>query len=208
MPVEKTDYNQIVAIATAFSAIAAAFSVLFLAITLILEYRWRRRKYAIDLLSAWNDCTADHAKEILSVFSDMRYGVTIDKDVGVIVFCCEKGHRYWDVRFHMVELLNHAEAIAVALDSRLAAKGILAKSVNPALCNWYKNLKGFIDAVNDIKGSRPWERFEIYIEGLRSRDSCFCRQSIVQFHVAAKPTSRFLFPSSKPANKQSCKIAG
>lgn len=159
------------------TSVATALSVFVLACTLYLEYRWRRRKYAIDLLSAWNDCTADHAKAILSVFSDLRNGGAIDKDLGEKVFLCEKGHQYWDVRFHMVELLNHAEAIAVALDSRLAAKGILAKSVNQALCNWHNNLKGFIYAVNDIKDYRPWGRFEDYIESLRSRDTWSCRQS-------------------------------
>lgn len=147
------------------TAIATALSVIVLVMTLCWDHRWRRRQYAIGLLEKWNDCTADHAKAILTEFPWLRErGAQIDSLLSEEIYCCKPGDRYWEVRFHLVELLNHAEAMAVAIDRRIAAKSIIGSSVDSPLNAWHDNLKGFLAIVEKCDHAQPWQGFVDYME--------------------------------------------
>jgi|GEM_PF-3654168 len=146
-------------------ALATSLSVAVLVFSLYWDYRWRRRQYAIGLLEKWNDCTADHAKAILTEFPWLReQGAQIGRLMSKEIYCCKAGGKYWDVRFHIVELLNHAEAMAVAIDKRIAAKTIIGNSIDSALKAWYGNLKNFLLSVEEISNKQPWQGLIDYIE--------------------------------------------
>jgi len=154
-------------------ALGTLAGALLIGVTLYLEKKWQRKKYAIDLLSAWNDYTADHAKEILTMYPKLRDGEMLSRpESRMIYLSIPSNTAVWNVRFQIVELLNHAEAMAVAIDNNVAAEEIIGKSVNKALCAWYENLEIFLEEAEKINGYQPWKEFVEYARK-RKQYKCF-----------------------------------
>ena len=133
--------------------------------TLRADHEWRRRENAIMFLRKWNDDTADHAKAIEEVFPHLR---DVDHNSGAVTeltqeqarqiyTCGPENRKYWELRFHIVELLNHLEAITTAYDNQVVDRKIVRPVMSGPLFTWCTILKNFLKVVEDCEGVQPWQ---------------------------------------------------
>ncbi len=157
--------NTCLLIATAVGALGTLVGAWLIFRTLRADHDWRRREHAIEMLCQWNDCTADHAKAIEEVFPHIR---DADRTTGKVneltreqakqIYTCEPDNdRYWNIRFHIIELLNHLESITTAYSNQVADRGIILNSMQEPISVWLRILSNFLDIVAECEGYQPWQ---------------------------------------------------
>jgi len=129
------------------------------------DHDWNRRQYAMDMLKDWNANTAGHAKAIEDVFPHLR---DVDRTGGQVteltkqqskhIYTCNpEDASLWNVRFHLVELLNYLEVIAIAYVEGVADEGMVHRCFRGPMMKWHDILTNFIQVVETCEGYQPWE---------------------------------------------------
>lgn len=155
---------------TTFGAIGTCIGAWLAYRSLKANHDWQRRQYAIGILRDWNDITADHAKAIEKAFPYIR---DIDRIRGAIneitrdqakeIYTCDPKHPYWELRFHIVELLNHLEFIVAAYSQNVADQEFVTEVFKRPLIKWYNILKNFLEIVEQCEGNQPWELYVAHV---------------------------------------------
>jgi len=136
-------------------------------VTLKANHDWQRRQYAMEIFRGWNDNTADHAQAIENAFPHIR---DVDRTTGKVneitkehakrIYTCDFGDtKNWQLRFHIIELLNYLEFVAVAYSQGVADKQIILDSLKSPLIKWHDILKNFIETVSLCEGYEPWKPY-------------------------------------------------
>ena len=134
---------------------------------LVSNHDWNRRHYALEIIRNWNDLTADHAKAIEEAFPHIRdidkttlKTTELTKEKAKEIYTCSRDNKEcWDLRFNIIELLNHLEFVISAYAEQVADREILLGSLRGPLCKWHDILKNFLDVVEQCEGYQPWKPF-------------------------------------------------
>lgn len=144
---------------------AASFAVA--ALSLIREFRWRRRQYALDMMRDWSTNTAPHRDAL-----EREYPGLFDDEEGVEpvrlpiaeaerIFRVPAGaNQRAEVKRHVIELLNYCEFIAVAYARRVAHRSIIEESFRGACLLLHDRLHPYIEvSTQHRRGRNPWAPF-------------------------------------------------
>jgi len=151
----------------AIGAIGTLIGAWFVYRALIANHDWNRRHYALEITNHWNDLTADHAKAIEQAFPHIR---DVDRTTGKtneitkekareIYTCIPTNKDCWDLRFDIVELMNHLEFVITAYSQNVADREIIFTAFRGPLTKWHDILKNFLEIVEECEGYQPWEPF-------------------------------------------------
>ena len=163
-----SDFDTILRIVTAICAIGGLTGVWLAFRTLKANHDWQRRQYAMGIFRDWNDLTADHARAIEEAFPHIR---DVDRTTGKrneitkekakeIYTCSPDNKACWDLRFNIIELLNHLEFMATAYSQQVADHTIIVDAFKEPLTRWHDILKNFLEVVEQCEGYRPWNLLE------------------------------------------------
>jgi hypothetical protein len=156
----------ILLIITAVGSVGTLIGAIFVVITLRADHDWRRRQYAAELLNHWNDITADHSKAIEETFPHLR---DVDKTTNQVneltreiskkICACRPDEKeYWNVKFHIFELLNHLECVVSAYNHQVADSIMINTCLKEPILVWMKIFKNFLDVVAECEGFQPWQQ--------------------------------------------------
>ncbi len=130
------------------------------------SHRWKRRLYATNIVAEWNEKTSDHRKAIetirpglVDVDPSSKEVVQLTKVDAVSIYSSRSGTAEWELRFHLIELLNYFESISVAYRNRVGDAQIIEESVKAVFVRWHGILRDFIVVVEERRGYEPWEPF-------------------------------------------------
>lgn len=138
------------------------------------NHDWNRRLYAANLVAEWNDKTAHHRRVIerirpglvdLDVTSKDVVELT-KKDANAIYTSKPEDdgeESLWELRFHLIELLNHFESITVAYRNRVGDPQMMEESLRSPLIRWHDILHNFIQVVKEHRGYEPWEPYVVVV---------------------------------------------
>ena len=139
--------------------------------TLRANHDWQRRQYAIDIFREWNANTAKHAQAIERAFPHIRdvdrttgKSNEITKEQAKRIYTCDMSDaKNWELRFHIIELLNYLEFVTTAYSHNVADKTIILSSLKNPLVAWHNILKNFIETVNLCEDYKPWQPFSAVV---------------------------------------------
>jgi hypothetical protein len=161
----------------AASWVAGSLGLLFAGLSAFLAYLALRRNIAVfaadhdrsrkaqvlQLLLLWNDNVLKHRRAIeerfpglLDIKRDFAGKVYLTEDHAREIYLSKPGSPDWDLRFHLIELVNFLEAIAVAYLWGAADRRILDESFRPTIINYSNALRNFVHAVQTCRGHDPW----------------------------------------------------
>ncbi|HUX01910.1 MAG: DUF4760 domain-containing protein [Phycisphaerae bacterium] len=148
----------------AIGTLAGAWLVYF---TLKANHDWARRKYAIDMLSHWNEHVYPHFRAIENVYPHVRQFDHGEKkfkeltyDTAKEVWKCDPDDAaHWKVKSATLELLNYFEFITTAYSQNVADPAIIEHSFRNALVQWHDILTNFIKVAQEGLGFQPWQPF-------------------------------------------------
>ena len=140
------------------------------------SHDWERRKYVLNMVRDWNLNTGDHARAIEDVFPHIRdvdrtsgHTAELTKEMCKQIYTCAPNNKnYWEVRFHLIELLNYFEFIAIAYFQNVADREIVTSSFKGPMLKWHDILKNFVDVVHTCEGYEPWKPYTDVISEWRS----------------------------------------
>jgi hypothetical protein len=131
-----------------------------------------RRAEALKLLLIWNDNVLTHRRAIEKQF----HGI-LDNDGGISdkVYLTEEHATKiylaklenvddWELRFHIIELINFLEAISVAYIWGIADRELIEFSFKPTILNYSKALQHFVAVVIACRGHDPWKPYTELLE--------------------------------------------
>lgn len=127
------------------------------------EYRWRRRQFALQMLSEWNEKTDPHRRGVERGLPGLLNAVRGDAPTELTseraeaIYRARQGDPDWELRTHIVELLNYGEYVAVSYDKRVADREILAESLCRTVTRWYRQLKPYVLATERHRGFDAWK---------------------------------------------------
>jgi hypothetical protein len=164
--------NIIIAIGTVGSLIG----VCFIYLSPRANHDWQRREYAMNILRDWNTNTGAHWLEIEKVFPHLRdvdrtggKQTELTKQQSKEIYTCTSENKYWNVRFHLIELLNFGDFIGSAYLQQVADKQIVTRSVREPLMKWHEILRNFIEVVETCEGYQPWPQYPAVSEFVTSK---------------------------------------
>ncbi len=148
----------------AFGSIGTLIAAGLVYRTLKSNHDWQRREYALNILRGWNEHTSKHWQAIESVYPHLR---DIDRTGGKVteltkhqakdIYTCEPDDKdCWDLRYHIVELLNHLEYVAMSYNHKVADQKIVKECLRDAMIKYYHILKNMVDVVEICEGYLPW----------------------------------------------------
>jgi len=140
--------------------------------TLKADHDWNRRKYAADFLNTWDIRAGAHFRAIEDRFPHLRdidrtTGKTneITREIAKQIYTCDPSDKdSWDLRFHIIELLNFLEDVTLAYAHNVADKEMLLSSVRNATIRWHDVLRNFVEIVELCEGNQPWTVFTSVVE--------------------------------------------
>ncbi len=144
-------------------------------VQLALEYRWRRRQYAVNMLAEWNTHTADHREAIDRAYpglldvSGPRSTVHMSPNQAQALYdsTATAAPALFATERHVIELLNYCEFVAIAGRHNVAASAILEASFLNTLHVWYHELSSYVAVTKAHRGYNPWQPLDDYILGTR-----------------------------------------
>lgn len=127
------------------------------------EYRWRRRQFALQMLSEWNEKTDPHRRGVerglpgLLDASRVEEPAELTLDRAETIYRARQGNPDWDLRTHIIELLNYSEYVAVSYEKRVADRAILADSLCRTIARWYARLEPYVLVTERHRGFDAWQ---------------------------------------------------
>ena len=134
--------------------------------TFAADHDRKKRDLALALVLQWNQNTARHRRAIEKVFPgivDKRNDGTsseFTRQRAEEIYKANPEEPDWELRFHIVELLNYFGAISVAAQQGIADLEIVRSCFKGTLTNYYKALDNFIDVVQESRGYNPWDSYQ------------------------------------------------
>jgi hypothetical protein len=139
---------------------------LFLAYrTLKANHDWNRRNFAAQAIEKWSSQSLIHRKAIEKTYPGL-YDHQENDDLKVLsveeaekIYKCTFNDECWEIRFHILELLNYFEYISVAYNNKVADQVMIEKSFKNALIKWHRLLSHFIEVVEKYRKNNPWKPY-------------------------------------------------
>lgn len=140
---------------------------LFLAYkTLKANHEWNRRQFAAQLLEKWSSQSVIHRKAIEKHYpglydhqKDDALKVLIPEQCEEIYKSTSSNEELWNLRFHLIELLNYFEYIAVSYNNNVGDREMIEKSFKCTLIKWNHLLTHFVATVKNHRKYNPWQPF-------------------------------------------------
>lgn len=158
--------NNLGVIVGATSAVLAYKSFNRAVINFRADHDRSRRAEVLKLMLSWNEKTLEHREAIDASFPGLlnrRNGGStqqITKEIAAKIYHAEQGDPEFRLRFHILELLNFFEAIAVASRNNIADRGMIETSFRGTLENYNDAFRDFVAYVKECRGYNPWEPFD------------------------------------------------
>jgi len=124
-----------------------------------------KRAFAVKLLLKWNNNTLVHRRAIEKAFPGLLdhkhgdYTQLTKKHATEIYNATNNESELFELRFHIIELLNFFEAVAMAYENSVADQEILETSFKGTLNNYYIALHDFLAIVEDCRQYQPWKPY-------------------------------------------------
>jgi hypothetical protein len=162
-------WHQVLEVASEFGIIVTAIGVTVAYSALRANHDWNRRSAAAELLEQWNVRTGPHRKAIermrpglLDVVNGQLTQLTIPE--AEEVYKSQPEDPNWELRFHIIELLNYFEYIAAVYRGAVAdARMVEASFKRPILRYHDVLLENFIAVFKRERGmgqdEKPWGPF-------------------------------------------------
>jgi hypothetical protein len=140
-------------------------------VQLYLEFRWRRRQYAVQMVAEWNEQTGPYRRGIddclpglLDVSGPRRHVQLTDADAELVYSAnpTDDPQRF-KLKQDIIELLNYCEYVAVSASNAVADKAIVYRSFLLTLRVWHDELLPYIRVTEKHRGYNPWEPFNNFI---------------------------------------------
>lgn len=155
--------------------LATTFGLFLAYLELKANHDWNRRQHAMHLVEEWNAETADHRKVIEHMFPglidskrDNAKVTEIDQNKAAAIYGSLPKTKYWEVKFHFVELLNFFELVSSSVQNRVADEDIIVDSFANALKAWHKPFENFIEVVKHNRGYNPWQPYSDFVAYLNA----------------------------------------
>ena len=159
--------------------VATSVGAMIAGVSMFLAYRTLQRHHAnftadhdrskkaraVDLILQWNENTLGHRRAIEAAFLGLldknKPGgvVQLSRQEATKIYNSQPNTLDWELRFHLIELLNFFEAVAVAWESGVADRELIERSFRGVLRNYYDGLHNFIAVVNELRETDPWEPY-------------------------------------------------
>ncbi len=135
--------------------------------TLKSNHDWQRREYAQNIIRDWNANTSKHWQALEDVFPHLRdVDVTsgkvteLTKQQAKEIYTCEKTDEInWNLRYHIVELLNYLEFVSMSYTQQVADNYIIETCVRDTMTKYYDLLKNVIEVIEVCEGYQPWKPY-------------------------------------------------
>lgn len=156
----------VVQILIALGAVAGVVAVYVAVRALRANHDWNRRHFAVLIGQLWNDRTIAHRRAIEAAFpgiidvdrqGDLRGELT--REDARRIYTSEKGTREWELRFHIVELLNYFENISIAYLHNVSDRTATKDSFRSPFARWFEAVRNYIDTVHENRGYDPWKSY-------------------------------------------------
>lgn len=128
------------------------------------NHEWNRRQYAMNIIVNWNQNTVEHAKAIEEQFPGIRYldrmsgamnEITLSRAIQILGAKPESED--FNVRFHIISLLNYFEYVALSASTQVADRDIIINTLSGPIRKWISVLHNFNNAVSQCWGFQPWD---------------------------------------------------
>lgn len=135
-----------------------------------IEYAWRRKQFAMNVLAEWNSRTGTYRRGIEETLpglldaSGQSPERRITRDLAKEIYLSDKAGKYWALRGHIVELLNYCEYIVVCYDKHVGDQDILKNSLFETLKRWYFELSHYMIVATEERKYNPWEALEVFMK--------------------------------------------
>jgi hypothetical protein len=135
------------------------------------DYQWKRKEMSLTLLKTWNTISAQHRKEIAQLLTQIqgpgRENAVISKSTSwrllklntVVAKRSVEEDRFWQLREDLVALLNDVDQICAAVQTGVADKSIIVKSLAGALKDTQTELSAFTNAADSVNQRATWPYF-------------------------------------------------
>ena len=160
------DLDTVIRIITALGAVATAIGVFVAYRALKANHDWNRRQYAVKLVEDWNPQTLVHRKAVeallpglIDVDKQSRKIAEITKQLALEIYASKSGEPYWELKFHLIELLNYFEPVSASYQNLVADEAMVRDSFKQPLENWYQALQNFITVVAENRRLNPWKPY-------------------------------------------------
>lgn len=150
----------------AAGTVATAFGVIVAYRALRANHDWNRRQYAAKLIEDWNSQTLIHRKAVeallpglIDVDKQSKEIAEITHQLALQIYSSKPGQQYWDLKFHLIELLNYFELVSASYINRVADEAMLRDSFKQPLEHWHQAVQNFIRIVAENRGLNPWKPY-------------------------------------------------
>ena len=145
--------------------------------TLTSNHDWQRREYALNVIKDWNKNTSEHWQAVEKKFPHLR---DVDRTGGKVteltkqqakdIYTCEPSDLdCWQLRYHLVELLNYLEYVALSYNQNVSDQDIIETCVKDAMIKYHDILKNVIEIVEMCEGYLPWEPYTKLVENWKTK---------------------------------------
>jgi hypothetical protein len=175
--------------------IFTAGSVFVAAWSLMKNQQWNRKHYSCKLGDIWNSQALKHREVIDNKYKCFQSNLLkLESPINIeealkIHLSIESTDEYWNIKYHIIHLLNFLEDIAIAYSLKVADKKVIKLSYKTSMIRWYEILKVYICIFRFITNSEAWMPFtdliyrwdknrnfeEYYFEFLKNRTNVLNR---------------------------------
>jgi len=163
------------ALVTGCSAFLAYRSLQRQQISFQADHDRSKRALGVNLILQWNASTLSHRRAIEKTFPgliDRQDGkiVELTKQQAQEIYTAQPGSDHFELRFHLIELLNFFEAVAVAYQHGVADQVLIDQCFKGTLLNYHGALHNFMKAVEKSRGYNAWAPYENLINNWNAND--------------------------------------
>jgi hypothetical protein len=126
------------------------------------DHDWRRRQYALAIVSEWNDKLIPNIRIVETKFPSIRENnnAPINVEVARELYMTNANKAEYELNFAVraaiISILNYFEYIALAYTNGVADRKIIDQSLRASMMKWYEKLKDFENGVAIESGVNPW----------------------------------------------------
>lgn len=146
---------------------ATAIGIFLAWLALRSNHEWNRRYNALKIIDEWNPRTGEHRKAIekslpgiFDIDPKTKEVIELDINKAKNIYECNPNDDHWQLRFHLMEVLNYFEFVSSSYLNGVADSLIIETSLRPPMLKWYKVLRNFIEYMNEIRGYKVWKPYE------------------------------------------------